>query len=126
MFGTPRGAKAAGLALDLCAFILQRAARDIGLLHHICTWCARPADATRPDSPNCTRTFLLPLIEIQVKRIAKVAYDVAMKRGKRLCSVDKANVLDVSQVCFLLPPLLLLLAAAIIACAFFFSLVHNS
>lgn len=35
----------------------------------------------------------------QVERIAKVAYDVAMKRGKRLCSVDKANVLDVSQVC---------------------------
>lgn len=34
----------------------------------------------------------------QVERIAKVAYDVAMKRGKRLCSVDKANVLDVSQV----------------------------
>ncbi|CAM9998684.1 unnamed protein product [Pylaiella littoralis] len=35
--------------------------------------------------------------EYEVKRIAKVAYDVAMKRGKRLCSVDKANVLDVSQ-----------------------------
>lgn len=34
----------------------------------------------------------------QVKRIAKVAYEVAMRRGKKLCSVDKANVLDVSQL----------------------------
>lgn len=34
----------------------------------------------------------------QVKRIAKVAFDVAMKRGKKICSVDKANVLDVSQL----------------------------
>lgn len=42
--------------------------------------------------------FSFFLVDTQVERIAKVAYDVAMKRGKRLCSVDKANVLDVSQV----------------------------
>jgi len=33
----------------------------------------------------------------EVKRIAIVAFDIAMKREKRLCSVDKANVLEVSQ-----------------------------
>jgi 3-isopropylmalate dehydrogenase len=33
-----------------------------------------------------------------VERIARVAFDVARKRDKRLCSVDKANVLDVSQL----------------------------
>ncbi len=33
----------------------------------------------------------------EVLRIAKVAFDIAMKRGKRVCSVDKANVLEVSQ-----------------------------
>uniref|UniRef100_A0A7S2V5A5 3-isopropylmalate dehydrogenase n=1 Tax=Fibrocapsa japonica TaxID=94617 RepID=A0A7S2V5A5_9STRA len=33
----------------------------------------------------------------EVERIAKVAFEAAMKRGKNLCSVDKANVLDVSQ-----------------------------
>jgi 3-isopropylmalate dehydrogenase len=33
----------------------------------------------------------------EVKRIAVVAFDIAMKRNKRLCSVDKANVLEVSQ-----------------------------
>ncbi|MEA3434145.1 MAG: 3-isopropylmalate dehydrogenase, partial [Campylobacterota bacterium] len=33
----------------------------------------------------------------EVKRIAIVAFDIAMKRDKRICSVDKANVLEVSQ-----------------------------
>jgi 3-isopropylmalate dehydrogenase len=33
----------------------------------------------------------------EVVRIAKVAFDIAMKRDKRVCSVDKANVLEVSQ-----------------------------
>lgn len=30
----------------------------------------------------------------EVERIARVAFDLAMKRDKRLCSVDKANVLE--------------------------------
>lgn len=33
----------------------------------------------------------------EVRRIAIVAFDIAMKRKKRVCSVDKANVLEVSQ-----------------------------
>ena len=33
----------------------------------------------------------------EVIRIAKVGFDIAMQRDKRLCSVDKANVLEVSQ-----------------------------
>ncbi|MFK5977038.1 MAG: 3-isopropylmalate dehydrogenase [Sulfurovum sp.] len=33
----------------------------------------------------------------EVTRIAVVAFDIAMKRKKRICSVDKANVLEVSQ-----------------------------
>ena len=33
----------------------------------------------------------------EVKRIALVAFDIAMQRDKRICSVDKANVLEVSQ-----------------------------
>lgn len=32
----------------------------------------------------------------EVRRIAKVAFESAMKRGKKLCSIDKANVLDCS------------------------------
>ena len=36
--------------------------------------------------------------ESEIKRIAKVAFEVAMQRNKKLCSVDKANVLDVSRL----------------------------
>ena len=36
--------------------------------------------------------------ESEVDRISRVAFDIAMKRGKRLCSVDKANVLEVSEL----------------------------
>jgi 3-isopropylmalate dehydrogenase len=36
--------------------------------------------------------------EGEIDRIAKVAFEIAQKRKKRLCSVDKANVLDVSQL----------------------------
>ncbi|GLS27528.1 3-isopropylmalate dehydrogenase [Marinibactrum halimedae] len=34
--------------------------------------------------------------ESEVRRIAKVAFEAAMKRNKRVCSVDKANVLEVT------------------------------
>lgn len=34
----------------------------------------------------------------EIERIARVAFDLAMKRDKRLCSVDKANVLDSSRL----------------------------
>lgn len=34
----------------------------------------------------------------EVRRIATVAFDLAMKRGKKLCSVDKANVLESSRL----------------------------
>jgi len=36
--------------------------------------------------------------ESEVRRIAKVAFDIALKRNSKVCSVDKANVLDVSQL----------------------------
>jgi 3-isopropylmalate dehydrogenase len=36
--------------------------------------------------------------ESEIDRIARVAFDIAMKRGRRLCSVDKANVLEVSEL----------------------------
>jgi 3-isopropylmalate dehydrogenase len=36
--------------------------------------------------------------ESEIDRIAKVAFETAQKRNGQLCSVDKANVLDVSQL----------------------------
>src|SRR3990167_9128519 len=35
--------------------------------------------------------------ESEVRRVAHVGFQIAMKRGKKLCSVDKANVLDTSM-----------------------------
>ena len=36
--------------------------------------------------------------ESEIKRIAKVAFEAAQKRGGRLCSVDKSNVLEVTAL----------------------------
>lgn len=36
--------------------------------------------------------------ESEIDRIGRVAFETAQKRSKRLCSVDKANVLEVSQL----------------------------
>lgn len=36
--------------------------------------------------------------EHEIDRIARSAFDVAMKRNKKVCSVDKANVLEVSEL----------------------------
>jgi 3-isopropylmalate dehydrogenase len=36
--------------------------------------------------------------ETEIRRIAKVAFEAARKRGRRVCSVDKANVLETSQL----------------------------
>jgi 3-isopropylmalate dehydrogenase len=35
--------------------------------------------------------------ESEVRRIAHVAFQIAMKRGRKLCSVDKANVLETTE-----------------------------
>jgi len=36
--------------------------------------------------------------ESEVDRICRAAFDIAMKRGKRVCSVDKANVLECTEM----------------------------
>ena len=35
--------------------------------------------------------------ETEIRRIAKRAFDIAMKRNKKVTSVDKANVIDTSR-----------------------------
>ena len=35
--------------------------------------------------------------ESEIRRIARVAFELAMKRNKKICSVDKANVLEVTE-----------------------------
>ena len=36
--------------------------------------------------------------ESEIKRIGKLAFEIAMKRGRKLCSVDKANVLETTEL----------------------------
>jgi 3-isopropylmalate dehydrogenase len=36
--------------------------------------------------------------ESEIRRIAKVAFDLAAKRGNKVCSVDKANVMEVTEL----------------------------
>ncbi|OFZ88604.1 MAG: 3-isopropylmalate dehydrogenase [Betaproteobacteria bacterium RBG_16_66_20] len=36
--------------------------------------------------------------EAEIRRIARVAFEAARKRGKKVCSVDKANVLETSRL----------------------------
>jgi 3-isopropylmalate dehydrogenase len=41
---------------------------------------------------------LMSYDEAEVRRIARIGFETAMARGRRLCSVDKANVLETSQL----------------------------
>jgi len=43
--------------------------------------------------------FMFILIVWQIDRIARVAFETARKRRGKLCSVDKANVLEVCGTC---------------------------
>lgn len=43
-------------------------------------------------------TDIMPYSESEIVRIGRVAFETAMKRSKRLASVDKANVLDTSRL----------------------------
>ena len=53
----------------------------------------------RVESEGRVRGFnTMAYFDDEVDRIAKVGFDLAVQRGGRLCSVDKANVLDVSQL----------------------------
>ncbi len=53
----------------------------------------------RVEAEGRVRAFnTMAYFDDEIDRIARVAFDLAVARGGRLCSVDKANVLDVSQL----------------------------
>ncbi len=43
-------------------------------------------------------TDILKYSEAEIERIGRIGFETAMKRGKRLCSVEKSNVLDSSRL----------------------------
>lgn len=53
---------------------------------------------TEGQSPNRIAVDTMRYTEFEIERIARMAFELARKRGKRLLSVDKANVLDSSRL----------------------------
>ena len=43
-------------------------------------------------------TDTMPYSEHEIERIGRIGFETAMKRRKKLCCVDKANVLDTSRL----------------------------
>ena len=57
----------------------------------------KPRERTTLENGERMAFDTLPYSESEVRRIAKVGFDMAMVRNKKLCSVDKANVLASSR-----------------------------
>ncbi len=55
----------------------------------------QPRAIDKTDSGERRGYNTLVYTESEIERIARSAFDIAMKRDRKLCSVDKANVLDV-------------------------------
>lgn len=53
---------------------------------------------TEKKNDELVATDIMPYSEHEIRRIGRVAFETAMKRSKRLASVDKANVLDTSRL----------------------------
>jgi len=58
----------------------------------------RPRGVARLDSGERQGINTLVYRESEIERIVRVACDIAMKRGRRVCSVDKANVLETTEL----------------------------
>ena len=54
--------------------------------------------STEKKEGELVATDIMPYSEHEIERIGRVAFETAMKRRKRLASVDKANVLDTSRL----------------------------
>jgi 3-isopropylmalate dehydrogenase len=58
----------------------------------------KPRGVTTLESGERQGVNTLVYTEPEIDRIARVAFDIAMKRDKRVCSVDKANVLECTEL----------------------------
>jgi 3-isopropylmalate dehydrogenase len=58
----------------------------------------KPRGVTTLESGERQGVNTLVYRESEIERIVRVACDIAMKRGRRVCSVDKANVLETTEL----------------------------
>jgi len=56
----------------------------------------QPRGRRQTDSGEREGFDTMKYAESEIRRIARVGFEIALKRGRKLCSVDKANVLDTS------------------------------
>ena len=73
---------------------------DIMVVRELCgdVYFGKPAGILVNDEGHRVGQNNMIYSEPEIERIARVAMDVAAKRGGKCCSIDKANVLDVSQL----------------------------
>ena len=73
---------------------------DIMVVRELCgdVYFGKPAGIFVNDEGHRVGQNNMIYSEPEIERIARVAMDVAAKRGGKCCSIDKANVLDVSQL----------------------------
>ena len=57
----------------------------------------KPRGVRRLESGEQEGFDTMTYTESEIRRVAEVGFELAMKRSKKLCSVDKANVLETSQ-----------------------------
>lgn len=90
----PQLASASSLKADIVAGL------DIMIVRELTggIYFGQPRGIRELDSGEREGFNTLVYAEHEVERIARSAFDVAMKRGKKVCSVDKANVLEVSEL----------------------------
>ena len=53
---------------------------------------------TKPGADGLVATDVLCYSEKEIERIGRIGFETARRRGKRLCSVEKSNVLDSSRL----------------------------
>jgi len=58
----------------------------------------RPRGVSTLESGERQGVNTLVYTESEIERIGRVAFEIAMKRGRRVCSVDKANVLECTEL----------------------------
>jgi 3-isopropylmalate dehydrogenase len=58
----------------------------------------QPRGVHRRDDGERVGVNTLTYSESEIRRICRVAFDIARKRGRRVCSIDKANVLECTEL----------------------------
>jgi len=58
----------------------------------------QPRGISKLENGERERVNTMRYNESEIRRIGRVAFDIAMKRNKKVCSVDKANVLEATEL----------------------------